>query len=231
MTKAKFDKIKHKTLLVKILKEIYSDPELRNCLSFKGGTAAYLFYNLPRPSIDLDFDLLNSEKQSLVFKKLKKILPRYGELLDATEKRYTLFFLVRYAKGDRNIKIEISKRPVKTNLEVKNYLGISVLLVSREDMLAGKLAAFLTRKKFAARDLFDLWFFLKEEWQINEGVIKEKTGLTLNQALKKAIQKLMTINKNQLLQGLGDLLDNKQKEWVREKLKTELLFYLRLYQA
>jgi len=41
------DKNRHKIIFVKILKEIYSDPTLRNILGFKGGTAAYLFYGLP----------------------------------------------------------------------------------------------------------------------------------------------------------------------------------------
>ena len=35
----------------------------------------------------------------------------------------------------------------------------------------------------------------------------------------------------ELLTGLGDLLNNKQKDWVREKLVEELLFCLDLYQS
>lgn len=97
-------------------------------------------------------------------------------------------------------------------------------------MAAGKLAALLTRKKFAARDLFDLWFFLKEGWMINAAVVKEKTGFSLEESFKKAEEKIGNIKKNQLLSGLGDLLDTKQKIWVKEKLQGELLFYPRLYQ-
>lgn len=223
------NKNKHKVTIIKILKDIYSDANIRSVLGFKGGTAAFLFYNLPRLSVDLDFDLLEKNKKEAVFNKLPSILSSYGKVIEKTEKRYTLFFLVSYKKGERKIKVEISKRPIKANFEIKNYLGIPILVMKKEDMVAGKLAAFLTRKKFASRDLFDLWFFLKNDWQINEDYFKKQTNLSLNQGLKKAIVKLKTIKDNQLLQGLGELLEEKEKKWVKTQLKKELLFYFKLY--
>lgn len=221
------DKNRHKIVLVKILKEIYSDPTIRNILGFKGGTAAYLFYGLPRFSVDLDFDLLEEKKKDFVFVKLKEILPKVETLIESTKKRYTLFYLMSYEKGERKIKIEISSRQGKNSFVVRSYLGIPILLMAKKDMAAGKLAAFLTRKKFAARDLFDLWFFLKNNWEIDGEVLKEKTGLTLKTAIEKAIEKIKKIKKNQLLQGLGELLDEKQKPWVRENLQKEAIFYLK----
>ena len=85
------EKEKHKIMLVKILKEIYAEPNLRNVLGFKGGTAAFLFYDLPRLSVDLDFDLLSDDKKEIL-EKLAKILSEFGELQDKIEKKYTLFF-------------------------------------------------------------------------------------------------------------------------------------------
>ena len=163
-----------------------------------------------------------------LFEKVKKIASSFGNLIDATAKRYTLFFLLSYEKAERKIKIEISKRPLKSNFEVKNYLGIPVLVMKKEDMVAGKLSAFLTRKKFASRDLFDLWFFLKNDWDINEDFLKANTGFGLKKSLQTAVKKLNEVKPNQLLQGLGELLDEKQKSWVKNKLKKELLFYLKL---
>ena len=221
------DKNRHKIVLVKILKEIYSDPALRNILGLKGGTAAFLFYGLPRFSVDLDFDLLDEKKKDFVFEKLKKILSGVETLVESTQKRNTLFYLMSYQKGERNIKIEISKRPSKSSFTVKSYLGIPILLMEKKDMVAGTIAALLTRQKFAARDLFDLWFFLKNNWEIDEKAIKEKTGLTLRDALEKTIEKVQKVKKNQLLQGLGELLDEKQKSWVKENLQNETIFYLK----
>lgn len=220
----------HRTIFINILREIYSDPLLRNILGFKGGTAAMLFYELPRFSVDLDFDLLDPEKKEAVFKRLEEILSQFGNLTQIKEKRYTLFFLLNYQKGERNLKVEVSKRPSKSGYELKNYLGISMLVMNKEGMAAGKLSALLTRKRFAARDLFDLWFFLKNNWQINKEVVKEKTGMSLAEALQKIQNQVKAVKKTELLAGLGDLLDNKQKIWIKEKLIDELLFLLRLYQ-
>ena len=52
------DKHTHKFTLASLLKDIYSHPDLGPIFGFKGGTAALLFYDLPRFSLDLDFDLL-----------------------------------------------------------------------------------------------------------------------------------------------------------------------------
>ena len=223
-----FDVSTHKTMMVKLLKSIYTDPVLRTSLGFKGGTAAYLFYNLPRASVDLDFDLLDEKKKDEVFLRVKTIVSALHILEEAMEKRYTLFFLLRYKKGVKNIKIEISKRPIKTTYIQQNYYGISMLVPTKEDMAAHKLLALLNRKKFASRDMFDVWYFLQEEWPINEKIVQEGTGVSLFEALQKAIDLVQKINSSELLQGLGELVNEKQKSFVREKLKDDLLFLLKL---
>jgi len=222
------DRKKHRFILVNILKEIYADPLLGSSLGFKGGTAAFLFYDLPRLSVDLDFDLLDLQKEEAVFQKLKEVLKNFGQLREARKKRYTLFFLLNYQKGERNIKVEVSKRKTSAGYQVRQYLGIPVLVMDKSDMAASKLAAFLTRKKFAARDLFDLWFFLKNDWAINEKLLQEKTGLNLREALEKAKERVEKTPQTRLLQGLGELLDDKQKIAVKDKLKEDLLLQINL---
>lgn len=218
----------HRNTFVGILRAIYSDPLLRSNLGFKGGTAAMLFYGLPRFSVDLDFDLLDPEKKEEVFTKLGQVLPKFGTVIEASDKYYTLFFLLSYKKGERGLKVEISKRIIKSAYVPKNFLGISMLVMKEADMVAGKLAALLTRKRFATRDMFDLWFFFKENWQINEEFLKAKSGLSLAQALKKAQLIVKNVKPTELLAGLGELLDNKQKAFVKDKLQDELIFQLKL---
>lgn len=70
------NKDKYQVILIKILKEIYSDPKILTVLGFKGRTAAYLFYRLPRFSVDLDFDLLDEAKKDLILKKCHRSLTR-----------------------------------------------------------------------------------------------------------------------------------------------------------
>ncbi len=159
---------------------------------------------------------------------MKKLLSGIGSLEDAREKRYTLFFLLSYGKGERKVKVEISKRKTISSFELKNYLGIPVLAMKKEDMIAGKLSALLTRKKLASRDLFDLWFFLKQGWGISRKVVKEKTGLSLSRALNKAVKIIKKVPNNKILNGMGELLEEKQKQPIKETLKDNLIFQIRL---
>lgn len=221
---------KHREKLIEILKGVYGDVQLRTLLGFKGGTAATLLYDLPRLSVDLDFDLLQPDKKQPVFDRLKSLLRRYGTLREAAEKWYALYFLISYEKGMQTIKLDISKRPGLNSYQPQSYLGVSMLAVTKADMAAGKLSALLTRRRFAMRDVYDLWFFLENHWPINETLLAEKTGLSISKAIRLAIKKVKSIPKNQLLHGLGEFLNNKQKAWVREKLIAETLFQLRLYQ-
>ena len=57
------DTNKHKFFMLQLLKDLFSDALLSSVLAFKGGTATMFFYDLPRFSTDLDFNLLNPEQE------------------------------------------------------------------------------------------------------------------------------------------------------------------------
>ncbi len=86
----------HTSILVQLLKDIFTDPTLGPFLGFKGGTAAMLFYGLTRFSVDLDFDLLDLSKESSVFQQMNTLLKAYGTVKEARNKRYNLFFVLAY---------------------------------------------------------------------------------------------------------------------------------------
>ena len=73
----------HKKIMLQILKDIYSDTSISPFLGFKGGTAAYMFYGLDRFSVDLDFDLLDENKEDYVFEKIEQIVKSYGKIKEA----------------------------------------------------------------------------------------------------------------------------------------------------
>lgn len=220
---------RHKFILVKILKDIYRDKEIAPFMGFKGGTACNLLYNLPRFSVDLDFNLLNNEKKDLVFTNLKEILVRFGDLKEARSKRYTLFFLLSYEEEATNIKVEISKREFPDNYELKNYLGIPMLVMVKKDIFAHKLVAFLDRGSIANRDLFDLWYFFNNNWSINKEIVELRTKEKLKDYLFKCINEIEKVKETYILQGLGEVLDEEKKKWVKENLKNELIFLMRNY--
>ena len=218
----------YKNILVRILKDIYTDATIGPFLGFKGGTAAHLFYDLNRLSVDLDFDLLDISKEKYIFEQVKKILEEYGTIKQSEEKRYTIFFRLAYKDNHQNIKVEINRRGFGSKYEVKSYLGISMKVMAREDMAAHKMVAMVERIGKANRDIFDTYFFLKNNWPINEQIIKKRTGLSMYQFLNDCIIKLKLLSNRHILSGLGELLDAKQKEWVKNKLRPETIFLLQL---
>lgn len=223
-----FDKEKHKLIMIRILKDLYSDNSLGKILGFKGGTMAYLFYDLPRESVDLDFDLLDKSQEKIVFEKVKTIISKHGKIVESIIKKNTIFFLLDYGFDERKLKIEITRNKTETKFEVKNYLGISMLTMNKSAMVSCKLLALATRVKMANRDIFDVWYFLKNNWEIDNEVIKSKGNSNLNKIINKAISRVEKIKDNEVLLGLGDLLNNSTKDWVKNNLKTETLLELKI---
>lgn len=219
---------KHKNILIKILKDIYTDNTIGPILGFKGGTAAYLFHNLKRFSVDLDFDLLEPEKEDYMFEKIEKIISVYGKIKTKRKKRYTLFFEMSYADKDHNIKIEINRRNFGSKYEVINYYGISMKVMLQEDMFANKIVAMYERIEKTNRDIYDVWFFLQNNWPINKELVEKRTGMLFNEFLSKCIEKLEKLPERSILTGMGELLDEKQKNWAKKNLKIDVLFLLKL---
>ncbi len=225
------NKTVHKNILIKILKDIYTDSSLGPILGFKGGTAAYLFYNLNRFSVDLDFDLLNKEKENYVFERMIKILENYGMLKQAEKKRFNLIYVLSYSgkmQKAQNVKVEINRRDFGSKYEVRAYFGISMKVMVREDMFAHKLCAMYERIGKTNRDIFDVWYFLQNDWPVNEKIVEDRMGMNFKEFLQKCIDLLKEMSDQKILSGMGELLDNKQKDWVRVKLKSETIFLLKL---
>lgn len=222
----------------RILKDIYTDVSISPLLGLKGGTCAYFFYNLPRFSVDLDFDLLavNDENQKMVFEKIVGISSKYGQIKDQYIKRFTVFVLLSYGDDDHNIKIEINIRKpaenIKDRYEIKEYLGISMLAAKKDYLFAGKLLALTLRSEIAMRDIYDIHYFAKNNWDINAAVIKEITGKTTKEYLADCIAFIEKVKDNQMLRGLGELVESeKDKAWVRKHLKADSIFMLKNYMS
>ena len=224
------DKSRHELILNNIIKDVYSDRLLAPVLGFKGGTACYLFYNLPRFSTDLDFNLLEQKQSKEVLERFKKILIKYGIVKEEVIKRDTIFLLLSYEEKLQNVKVEISIRDYGNDYKIMNYFGIPVLVMKRENMFAHKLVATSERKRIANRDLFDVHFFLENYWPINEKIIQTRTGKNLKDYIKYLVTFIeINASNKSILFGLGELIDERQKKWVKTNLKKELLFLLNVY--
>lgn len=218
---------KHKNILLQILKDVYSDTSIAPHLGFKGGTAAHLFYGLNRDSFDLDFDLLDENKQQMVFEKIQKIAEGYGKVIDSRIKKFNLLNVISYDTKSQNIKIEVNRRDFGSRFEVKTLLGISMLVMVQEDMFAHKLMAMLERVGKTSRDIYDVWYFLENNWPINKEIVERRSGVLFKEALQKCIDETEKIKGRNLLVGLGESLTDPQKDWTRAKLKSETIFLLK----
>ena len=220
---------KHKFFLVSVLKDIYADTELATALGLKGGTAHMLFYGLPRFSVDLDFNLLKQNKSKQVFDKVRKILLNYGQIKDEAEKHFGLLLVLDYGEYERNLKIEISNREFPDQYENKNYLGIPIKVMIKPDMFAHKLCALLDRDMLTNRDVFDVYYFMQQKTPINKAIIEKRMNTPFEKYVDKCISRIEKINSKSLLNGIGELVDNSLKAFVRENLKGETIQLLKMY--
>ncbi|PJA47188.1 hypothetical protein CO172_02735 [Candidatus Uhrbacteria bacterium CG_4_9_14_3_um_filter_36_7] len=218
---------KHKNILLQILKDIFSNAFIAPYLGFKGGTAAHLFYGLNRDSFDLDFDLLEESKEQIIFEKIQEIAKSYGKVIDSKIKKFNLLNVISYDTKSQNIKIEVNRQNFGSKFEVKTFLGISMLVMVQEDMFANKLMAMLERMNKTSRDIYDVWYFLKNNWPINKEIIEKRSCISFKEILQKCINQMEKFENSNLLIGLGESLTQPQKDWTCAKLKSETIFLLK----
>jgi predicted nucleotidyltransferase component of viral defense system len=226
---------KHQLIMGNILRDIYKDVSISSLIGLKGGTCAYFFYSLPRFSVDLDFDLLSTDetKKELILEKINNILKDYGQIKDSSIKHYTIFSILSYGKTDHNIKVEINTRSPIVNIreyyEIKEYLGIPMMVGKQDYLFASKLVALTSRKQTVMRDIYDVWYFSKNNWDINADVVKARTNKSIKEHLADCVATVEKAKDNEILQGLGELVSEKQKDWIRNNLKSEAIFMLKNY--
>lgn len=222
---------KHRFFMLQILKDIYADKELSACLGFKGGTALMFFYGLPRFSVDLDFNLLDADRQQSVYNKVRSILLHYGKIDDEAIKFYGPLLVLDYGAGERKLKVEISNRQFDDHYEVRNLLGIAIRVLTLPDMFAHKLCALLDRPEMTSRDIFDCWFFLERHTPINATIVETRMGMPLADYLSQCICRLEQVSDKSLMSGLGELTDGKTKSFVRSRLRQETIQLLQFFKT
>ena len=166
------------------LKELYEEKYSENVF-FKGGTAIRLVLGGTRFSEDLDFTVDgNKEDFDLFIKRFfKKPTKLYGfsfkKRKTITGERYLL--TADSSVGDYKIFVNLdfsfrekvlmpAKAIITTNYPV--IFTSFVNYISREEILAEKVRAIMTRDK--GRDIYDLWFLLSINVPVVGELIKEK---------------------------------------------------------
>jgi hypothetical protein len=213
---------KHKVTLLQILREIFSDNDLAGKLVFKGGSCLMLFYALDRFSTDLDFDL-RAGATEIGRDRVTKIMKKYLSVDMDYDKHFTYYWSGSYESGLQHVKIEINKRPWPQAIEVKDFYGLMIPTLAPDKMFAHKLCAIFDRKTLQNRDLYDAYFMFTRGFGIDDEIIRLRTGLATDKYLEKLLMFLDSKDvSSEILAGLGEVLDNERKVWVKNNLVREL---------
>jgi len=196
---------------------------------FKGGTAIRLLFNSFRYSEDLDFTCLKHiDYVNLISQIVPKIEAETATIIkfikeknvDEAGERFRIVFqpseIIRQPLG---IKLDFSYREIpldpQTSVLATTYPIAPPPLVrhySQTEILSEKIRAMFTRNK--ARDLFDLWFLLKQKTPINWDFVIEKmkyyplVKFDHNQLIKTINQ----YNPNQFKQDLNQFLPQNYRQ-------------------
>ncbi|MFB6208544.1 MAG: nucleotidyl transferase AbiEii/AbiGii toxin family protein [Candidatus Nanohaloarchaea archaeon] len=159
-------------------------------LVFKGGTALLKFYQLDRFSEDLDFTMRQEIKFEELVDKIARDLENYGaEVAERKEDEKDSSYRARLGiqgplyTGNRRslnfIRIEINRKSTASNFRNRRYnpkfrdiTSFEVLVLDREEILAEKIRALVTRSQ--PRDLYDLYHLLAMGTEIDTELVKEK---------------------------------------------------------
>lgn len=214
--------ILHRKYMFEILTNLFQTNFAKN-LAFKWWTACYFLHSLDRFSTDLDFNYIWETNEDKLFLEIEKLLSKYWTIKESYNKRFTIFFLFSYGESDMNIKIEINKRNRENNVyETINFFWNDIIVMDKSSIFANKLVALTDRKIMVNRDLYDIWFFYKNNFPINEQIILERTWKTYKEYLEFLLDFISKINTKNLLHWLWEVLNPKQKTFVKEKLLNEL---------
>lgn len=150
--------------------------------AFCGGTALRIFYNLSRASEDLDFSLINRDKDFKwddYFDRINSIFKKYGFDVQVTSKNDSAYVNLNNNIDPRlsvKIKMELDINPPSGAVYEYKY-GVfpspsRVLNYDISSLFAGKLHALLAREWIKGRDYYDYIFYLRNNIKPNMELLR-----------------------------------------------------------
>jgi len=237
MLKANKQQALHKSIIFRVLTAILDDAFLSRALFFKGGTCASMIGILDRFSVDLDFDLKEKSLSTRAVLSLESIFKKL-DLTIKDQSHNTLQYFLKYeaAKKSRNtLKIDAVSTPFSNNTYqtvLLNDINRYAICQTKGTIFANKLVALIDRHKqnqtIAARDLYDIHYYLVNELEYNHLLITERT----NKDPKTYLMDVISFIENKITQKIIDqdlnyLLEYKKFTVIRKTLRQETIALLR----
>ena len=97
-----------------------------------------------------------------------------------------------------------------------------------DNMFAHKLMAMHERIGKTSRDIYDVWFFLKSRYPINQEIVEIRAQMQFDKLVSKCIAQLENLDNRHILDGVGEFLTAGQKDWAKAKLREETITLLKL---
>lgn len=203
---------------------------------FKGGTCLHFLYRSPRFSEDLDFSTTLS-KESIkkllqkVIKNIQREVPETSLVFVYSGKkslRYKIKYQSREFKYPQTIRIDFSfekpvLKPIVSKIESRFPVSfVSLILhLRKEEILAEKVRAFLSRRK--GRDIFDLWYLSGEKVPLKEKILNQKLkAVNLGFNKKSFLKKIEKYPLRKIKLDLNRFLP-KQYRKIIPRLKEEII--------
>lgn len=238
--------ILHKFHLQQLLIAVVDDQYLSQFICFKGGTCAEMSGFLDRFSVDLDFDIVRKVDEKKFRSRIKMITKRLDLIDDnkqslaskAGKNKESLFFNFKYKapQNQRNkLKFSFFQNIVASNVYEPRFLpeiNRTVTCQTIGTMFANKLVTPIDRyerhKEIEGRDIYDIYHFFQQGYELNEAVVKERTKLELNEYVKKLVKFIdENVTDKMIAEDLNMLLPLPKFTKIRKTLKQDTLLYLR----
>ncbi|MDP2691755.1 MAG: nucleotidyl transferase AbiEii/AbiGii toxin family protein [bacterium] len=227
----------HRAWLYRLLTAIADDSVLASLLHFKGGTCAAMRGFIDRFSVDLDFELKDSQEITLSGKHLERIFASLGLKRDDRSNVVPQYFL-KYSnpRGGRNsLRVDITcPAPVSNTFEKVRFADIDRILSAQTlpTLVANKMVALMDRFErhgsIAGRDIYDIHQYLLKGYPFNSAVIEERRSTEVLHFLKELsdfIEKHITLTN--LDEDLNPLLPPETFRQIRKTLKRETILLLK----
>jgi len=207
-------------------------------LSFIGGTALRIIYNLRRFSEDMDFSLQRPQDPRFDFRKMLGSLVRqldtYGLPVDTKVKDagavrgvFLRFrgilqeFKISRREGEKlAIKLEVDTNPppgarFESRILQKEFL-FTIIHHDLPTLFAGKLLAFLYRAYTKGRDVYDLIWYLSRKTPVNRAFFENglfqstgnKPSWSKDELIDRVAAKVEALNMNAVAKDVAPFLDD-----------------------
>jgi predicted nucleotidyltransferase component of viral defense system len=202
ITGFKMEHLEKVHMLMDLLTDFASFPQLKNKIVLKGGTALNLFFfNLPRLSVDIDLNYIGSIERDVMLadrpvlqKFISAICERHDLILERNPNRHAGGKMVwRYPSalgqmGNLEIDLNFMYRIPLWPIELKSSCAVgskqvhNIPILNPHELSAGKLAALIDRK--TGRDLFDAYHLLT---RTNLDMPKLRVALIVYSAISRKV--------------------------------------------